>query len=154
MTGVLPDGGPGSSSSAAPLLRVRTVHDGKTRTVRPGGGRVARLVPSPADDDSHYPPTFDVGDLVDARWEDGEGGRLYRGRVAVVRCESVDVMYYLTDDVSCVPLDVAKPFRCGISHHVHNNWPEMGRTMILTSDGERSWSGSSSGCPRPAGGYG
>ena len=64
VTGVPPAG---DSSSAAPLLRVRTVHDGKTRTVRPGGGRVARLVPSPADDDSHFPPTFDVGDLVDAR---------------------------------------------------------------------------------------
>ena len=128
VTGVLPGGGPGSSSSSAPLLRVRTVHDGKTRAVRPGGGRVARLVPSPADDGSHYPPTFDVGDLVDARWEDGEGGRLYRGRVAVVHCESVDVMYYLTDDVSVVPSRHRETYSRNISPRSQQHFPGMGRT--------------------------
>ena len=74
------------------------VNTGKTRSV--DAEDVARLA-APVDDVSFYPGSFAVGDLVDVMWKDNERGCLYRGRVARANgYESVDVVYYLTKDVS------------------------------------------------------
>ena len=51
------------------------------------------------DEERHYPKSFSVGDLVDAKFQDRQ--KWYRGRVAQVRDNGTcDIMYYDSGDVS------------------------------------------------------
>lgn len=57
-----------------------------------------------ADLSSFYPSAFHSGDVVDALFQNGcQKGRWYRGRIAEVRNEQCDILYY-DKEVSCITI--------------------------------------------------
>ena len=88
-----------------------------------------------------FPETFVVGDIVDARFQNGNfgEGRWDRGRVASVNGSTCDILYYDSDYESNVPTNEKKIRLVSRSDPTNADWL-IGKTALLTRDsnGNRS----------------